>query len=178
MLNVEDSALLVIDIQIALARVIHDKDAVIENTRKMILGAKVLGLPILYTEQYPQGLGRTVPQLAELLDPDPITKLTFNCCGENTFVRELKELGREQLLVAGMETHVCVYQTVASLLEHGYGVHVLADAVGSRTVRNRDIALDKMRSLGAQLTSVEIALFELLKVAQGDAFKEILKIVK
>jgi len=177
-LNAESTALVVIDIQVALARVMHEKDRLIENARKLIQGAKVLGLPIIVTEQYPKGLGRTVPEIAELIDAKPIEKTAFSCCGEAAFVEAVEKLGRSQLVLCGIETHVCVYQTASGLAERGYEVEVAADGVSSRTVSNKLIGLDRMKDAGARLTSVEMALFELLEVAGGDAFKEIIKIVK
>lgn len=178
MLSTESTALIVIDIQVALARVMHEKDHLIENARKLIQGAKVLGLPIIVTEQYPKGLGRTVPEIAELIDAKPIEKTAFSCCGEAAFVGAVEKLGRSQLVLCGIETHVCVYQTASGLVERGYEVEVAADAVSSRTVSNKLIGLDRMKDAGARLTSVEMALFELLEAAGGDAFKEIIRIVK
>jgi len=178
MLEIKNTALIVIDVQVALARVMHEKDALIENVRKLVQGAGVLGVPALWTEQYPKGLGRTVPELADLMDSDPIEKTSFNCCGDDAFLAAVEKLGRKQLVLCGIETHVCVHQTAAGLLERGYEVEVAADAVSSRTTGNKLIALDRMKATGATLTSVEMALFELLKVAGTDQFKQMIKIVK
>ncbi len=178
MLNTGDTALLVIDVQEKLARVMHEREALIDSTAKIVRGANALGVPLLLTEQYPKGLGPTVPEVAAHIKIAPIEKLHFDCCGEPAFLAALSELGRRQLLVCGIEAHVCVYQTAAGLLERGFGVHVVADAVSSRTARNRDLALQKMASCGVRLTSVEMALFELLKVAGGDVFKQVMSIVK
>lgn len=179
MLDLENTVLVIIDVQDKLATVMSDKEELFLNLKKLIRGAQALEVPIIVTEQYPQGLGRTVPELAHFLsDVQPIAKLSFSCCGEEGFLREIKTLNRRQILIAGIESHVCVYQTVVDLLGIGYEVQVVGDAVSSRTARNKTIALDKMRSAGAGITSTEMALFELLKVAHGEVFKEISRIVR
>ena len=104
--------------------------------------------------------------------------MSFSCCEEDRFVQALKALNRKQVLIAGIETHICVYQTAVNLVELGYAVEIAVDAVSSRNVVNKDVALQKMKDFGVGLTSVETALFELLKVAEGQAFKQILEIVK
>lgn len=179
MLTTENSVLLVIDVQGKLAQIMHERDALFTNVRKMIKGAQVLGVPIIWVEQNPKGLGPTVPEIRELLAGlSPVEKFSFSCWGEKSFVDELKSLGRRQVLLAGIEAHVCIYQTAMDLLAAGYEVQVVADAVSSRTKENKEIALVKVRDLGAALTSTETALFELLRVAKGPKFKEILQIVK
>lgn len=179
MLDLENTVLVIIDVQDKLAPVMSDKDELFSNLEKLIRGAQALGIPIIVTEQYPQGLGSTIPELARFLSPiQPIAKLSFSCCGEELFLREIRALNRRQILVAGIESHVCVYQTVVDLLGIGYEVQVVSDAVSSRTARNKEIALDKMRSAGAGITGTEMALFELLKVAHGEVFKEISRIVR
>jgi nicotinamidase-related amidase len=178
MLNTDSTALIVIDIQVALTRVMHEKDRLIDKARRLVQGANALGLPIILTEQYPKGLGHTIPEIAELIEPEPVEKTAFSCCGEEAFVAAVEALGRRQLLLCGIETHVCVYQTARELAERGYEVEVVADAVSSRTIGNKLIGLDRIKASGAKLTTVEMALFELLKVAGGDAFKQVVKIVK
>ena len=179
MLSVEGSILVVVDVQGKLAELMDGKETLFENLRKMIRGAKVLGIPIIWVEQNPDGLGRTVPEIADLLaDIEPIAKMSFSCCGNEGFVEILKGLNRKQVLIAGIEAHVCVYQTAVGLTEMGYEVHVVTDAVSSRTAQNREIGLEKIKDAGGRLTSVETALFELLRVAEGEKFKEILRIVK
>lgn len=179
MLAMENTVIVLVDFQEKLARAMHEKEALLESTIKLVQGAKVLGLPIVWTEQNPKGLGSTVPEVAELLsDLQPVTKLSFSCCGEVRFMEQLDELNRKQALVAGIESHVCVYQTVMDLLHLGYEVQVVADAVASRTPENKAIGLERCRELGASITSTETALFELLRVAEGDKFKQMLKVVK
>ena len=179
MLRVDDTVLVVIDVQGKLAQLMHNKTELFKNLRTMILGAQVLDVPILLTEQYPQGMGATVPEVAELLEGvAPITKTSFSCCGENGFTEAFAALGREQAVLVGIETHVCVWQTAYDLLESDYAVHVVADAVSSRSADNKHVGLENMRDSGAILTCTETALFELLRVAEGPQFKEILKLVK
>lgn len=179
MLEVDNVVLVVVDVQEKLWAAMHEKEALAETTVKIVTGAKILGVPIIRTEQNPKGLGPTLPQVAELLnDSEPVTKLSFSCCGEEEFMKRFKEMNRRQILIAGMESHVCVYQTVADLCSMGYEVQVIADAVSSRTPENRAIGLERSRALGASITSSETALFELLKVAEGDTFKQMLKVVK
>ena len=175
----DQAVLLVIDVQEKFVPVIHDYPNVLDNITRAIRGAQILQLPILLTEQYPKGLGRTVAEIRDILQPcDPLEKISFSCCGEQAFMSRLKALKRRQLLVCGIETHVCVYQTCRDLLEGGYDVHLLGDCVSSRTLENRNLAINKLRSLGVQISGVEMALFELLRVAGSGEFKMISKIVK
>ncbi|MDP6543201.1 MAG: hydrolase [Phycisphaerae bacterium] len=178
MLEIDNTTLLVIDIQGKLASLMQDKERLYDNTARMLRAADVLGLDVICTEQYPDGLGATVDEVGEHLNVQPIPKLTFSCCGEEAFPTTLKQTGCTQVLVAGIETHICVYQTVRDLLADGYEVYVLSDAVSSRTEANRQLGLDRMKDAGAVLTSVEMALFEMLKIAKGDQFKQIARIVK
>ena len=174
MLNQETTALIVIDIQERLARAMFGREELVQSIRKLIKGAQVFPIPIVLTEQNPEGLGSTIAEIAGLLpDVKPIPKVCFNCCDSDPFVRQL-----ERLDLAGIEAHVCVYQTAVGLVKKGYEVQVVADAVSSRTTENREIGLDRARQAGAGVTSVETALFELLRVAEGDKFQRLLKIVK
>ena len=168
-----------IDIQGKLAQLVHDKALLFTNLQKLVKGVRVLGLPVLWVEQNPAGLGPTIPEVADLLpDVEPVSKMSFSSCRNDRFLQALKDVNRKQVLVAGIETHICVYQTAADLAAMGVEVHVVTDAVSSRTAENKAIGLQKMRDAGAVLTSVETALFELMGVAEGDAFKEIIRIVK
>lgn len=179
MLDKNNVVLIIIDVQGKLSQIMYKKNELFENLQKMIRGAKVLDLPIIWNEQLPEKLGETAPEIKSLLtDMEPVTKECFSCWGEPNFVTKLQQLNRNQVLVMGIETHVCVYQTTADLLKHGYEVHVVSDAVSSRSKSDRKAGLGKMKDLGAQLTSVEMALFEMLTVAAGPQFKEIIKIVK
>ena len=179
MLKMENVSLLIVDIQGNLAHAMHEKELLFKNMQKLIKGIQVLGLPILWVEQNPQGLGPTIPEIADILSNiQPISKMSFSSCRNDRFMQALKALNRKQVLIAGIEAHICVYQTAADLVDLGYEVQVVTDAVSSRNLVNKEIGLQKMRDSGVSLTSVETALFELLKVAEGEQFKEILKIVK
>ena len=172
------AALVLVDVQQKLLPAIHDREALVASCAKLARGMAALGVPIVWTEQNPKGLGPTVPEVAELLPGEAVTKVSFSCCGEPAFAEAVAALGRTQLVLAGIESHVCVWQTAADLLDGGHEVHICADAVSSRTPANRQIGLDRARAAGAAITSVEMALFELLDTAGDPAFKAILQIVK
>ena len=179
MLTTQNTALVIVDVQGKLATLMHDKEAFFANVVTLIKAAQVLELPILWNEQLPNKLGPTIPEIREVLaGREPLVKNAFSCCGNKDFVEKLRAAQRRQILLAGMESHVCVYQTAIDLLQSGYEVHVVADAVSSRTPENRQIGLDKIKDAGGQITSVETALFEMLQVADGDQFKQIIKIIK
>jgi len=174
----QDSVLFVVDYQDKLLPAIHDADRWVEAARRMIEAAKVLDVPILLTEQYPPGLGRTCSALSEALgDVQPIEKTLFSACVP-AVVDRLRELARPNVIVVGIEAHVCVQQTVLDLLRAGYTVYLCADAVGSRRPLDRDTAIDRCRQGGAIVTTTESATFELLGEAGTEQFKRILKIVK
>ena len=178
MLTTQDTVCVLVDLQDKLAAVMHDRQRVSRETCKLISGLGVLGVPVVHTEQNPRALGTTVAPVRELLTEPAIEKLAFSCCGQESFPARLRELGRPNVLLAGIEAHVCVYQTAVDLLGDGYRVQVVTDCVSSRTPQNLAIGLERMRAEGVVVASVEMCLFELLRVARGDAFKQILKIVK
>ncbi len=179
MLDLEKCCLVVIDVQERLYRAMRGKEAFRENLEKLLNGVRVLNVPIIATEQYPRGIGPTIPEIAALLEGAPvISKLSFSCCGDPAFFSAFGDLNRKQAIVAGIECHVCVYQTVMDLLDRGYEVQVVADGVSSRTEQNRDIGLQRMRDEGAKITSTEIVLFELLRTAGAEKFREISQILK
>jgi len=179
MLEAGKCALIIIDIQEKLTQLVYRKESLLENAQKLIKGIQVLEIPIIVTEQYPKGLGPTIPEIAALFPNfKPLPKVAFSCCGDEGFQRELLAVDRRQILICGIETHVCVYQTTVDLLASGYEVEVVGDVVSSRTAENREIALQRIRDEGAGITSVEMALFELMKVAQGPKFREVSQIVK
>ena len=179
MLTLANTALLVVDVQGKLAHMMNEKQRLFDNLHTIIEGAHILEVPIIVTEQNPAGLGRTIPEIAHLLtDTQPISKISFSCCRNEAFMQALQALNRKQILMTGIETHICVYQTTLELLNLGYDVQVVVDAVASRTADNKAIGLEKMKSAGANVTSTEMALYELLQVADGLQFKRILKIVK
>jgi len=179
MLNADNTILVVIDIQGNLYQSMDDKLFLLENNRKIIRGVSVFGIPLVVTEQTPQKLGPTIPEIGELLSGAAlIAKASFSCWKNQDYVRAVKTHNRKDILVAGIEAHVCVYQTVMDMLAEGYRVHVVADAVSSRTARNREIGMARMRDAGAAIVSTEMVLFELLQTAESDKFKDIFKIVK
>ena len=169
------TALVVVDVQEGFRRAIPDFERVAKATATLIAGAEALDVPVVITEQYPKGLGKTAPEVAGRLPEGtaPIEKVVFSAAEAEGF-----DLGgRDQALVCGIETHVCVSQTAIDLLEGGTEVHVPLDAVGSRTEENKRVGLHKMERAGAVLTSVEAALFELLGRAGTDEFKEIQRLI-
>jgi len=179
MLSEEQTLLIVIDAQEKLVEVMDKKEQLVQNIQTIIKGAKVLDIPIISIEQYPKGLGSTVSEIKECIsDNNPIEKDTFSCCQNNQFITTLESYNRKQILVAGVEAHICVYLTAIELIEHGYEVEVITDAISSRTEYNKKIAIEKMISKGIGITTVEMVLFELLKLAKGDIFKQVMKIIK
>lgn len=162
-----------------LAQLMHGKEVLFKNIQILIQAAKVLDIPILWCQQCPAALGPTVPEIAELLaGNEPINKSAFSCCGVETFSSRLNEMGRDQILLCGIETHVCIYQTAVDLLRKGFCVDVAADAVSSRTLDNKQIAIRRMAAEGANVTSIEMALFELLRTAEHPQFRQIAKLIK
>lgn len=179
MLTTAHSMLLVIDVQGKLADLAWRSEQIQKNIRILIEGMKALDMPIVATEQYPKGLGPTAPAIAELLGDSPvIEKNSFSCCGEFAFETKLAELHKTDIIVCGIETHVCVYQTTRDLLAMGYNVHLVTDAVSSRTEENWKLGVSVCSSLGAKATSTEMVLFELLKESGTERFKAISKLVK
>jgi nicotinamidase-related amidase len=168
------TTLVVVDVQEAFRKAVLDFDRVAENSAVLVEGARAVGVPVVATEQYPEGLGATVPEVAEHLTDDPLEKVCFSAADADGFSLD----GRNQVLVCGIEAHVCVSQTVLGLLSDGREVHVARDAVSSRTEENRELGLRRMEREGAVITSVETALFELLGAAGSDEFKTVQKLVK
>ena len=179
LLSQEDSVLMVIDMQGNLYESMQDKSFLLENVRKLVRGMQVFGIPVIVTEQIPEKLGPTIEPVVSLLPDAPrIPKSDFSCCGEEKIMKALKALERQQVLLCGIETHVCVYQTAVDRRGFGYDVHLVADAVSSRTALNREIGIRKLRDEGARLASTEMVLFELIRTADDPKFKEIFRIVK
>jgi len=179
MLTVEDAVLVIVDVQGKLATLMYEKEKFYDNVVRMIKGAQVMDLPILWNEQLPEKLGETIDPIKEVLPGQkPLVKKSFSCCGNDQFMKKLKAAGRSQVLLVGMETHVCVYQTAQDLLNDGYEVYLVADAVSSRSQENKETGIRAMTARGAKITCVEMALFEMLHTAEGDRFKQCIKIVK
>ena len=178
-INKELSAGLVIDIQEKLFPHMDQKEELLRRTTILLEGFKVLQIPMVITEQYPKGLGPTLEPLSKLLDKEPVLeKISFSCCGEPSFPDKLKSLGRPAIIICGIEAHVCVLQTVVDLLEEGYTVVVVEDCISSRNPADKRVAVERMRSEGAIITSCESVLFELARVAGTDEFKAISRLVK
>jgi nicotinamidase-related amidase len=171
-----DTGLLVIDVQTKLMDKIPERDRVVANIARLVEGAKVLGVPVQATEQYPKGIGPTVPELVSRLPPCP-EKLTFSCCGLPELVDQFRSRGIQKILLAGIETHVCVQQTALDLMAQGFRLYVAADAVASRKELDRDFGLRRMERAGVVLTTTEAALFEWTERAGTTEFKQISKLV-
>ncbi|MDA0336668.1 MAG: hydrolase [bacterium] len=179
MLQTADSIVVLIDVQGKLAELMYDKQQLYRQLLILLRGARILKIPILWLEQYPQGLGPTVPEIAAVLgDLEPIDKTSFSACGSPRFQQALLDSGRKSVVVAGIESHVCVYQTARDLLTEGYRVEVVADAVSSRSVDNRHAGLQRMAHLGAGMMSTEMLLFEWLRESGSAEFKEISRLVR
>lgn len=179
-LDRNNAVLAVIDVQDRLCRVMDE--AILEKLTGNITilqeAAGELGMPALATEQYVKGLGETLPVLKERLMEPAIEKMTFSCCGETSFPERLNALGRTQVIVTGMETHVCVLQTVIELLDAGYCVHIVKDAVMSRRKENWKVGIEAATAAGAVPTSTETVLFQLLRTAGSDEFRKLAKLVR
>lgn len=174
----ERTALVVVDLQEKLLPSIDEGARVLAQTRLLLHLARVLELPVIATTQYRRGLGETVPEVRALLPQPAIDKTSFGCFGDAGFRARLRELGRDTLLVAGVEGHICVAQTVLGALADGRLVHVAADAVGSRTAGNRALGLARMERAGAVVSSAEMAAYELVGRSDGPAFKALLPHLK
>ena len=179
-LDGEKAVLVVIDVQEKLVPAMNQDlyNQLIHHASLLIEGFKALDLPIIATEQYSKGLGHTVAELNGATDQHCIEKTTFSCCGEENFITALEKSGAKQVLIVGMESHVCVFQTVLDLLDRGYVVHLVSDAVSSRFKSDYDNAIRTAARAGAVITTTETALFQLVKVAGTDGFKVISKLVR
>ncbi len=178
-LSREKSALLLIDIQEKILAVMSNPDQVVANSLKLIKGFKALNIPIFYTEQYPKGLGSTSETLLKELEGlSPIQKMSFSCSGAGNFFTRLVDNNVSQVIIAGIECHVCVQQTAFDLIASGFQVDIAADAVSSRKEIDYRVAIDRMRAHKIEITTSEAILFELLNVCGTEEFKEISKIIK
>ncbi len=175
----EASLLLIIDVQAAMRKVMGSWEATVARVRQLGRAANALGVPVLVTEQYKKGLGPTDPELLQGLQISRVfQKEHFSACLEPTFLPEVQAFRRNRIVVAGMETHVCVLQTALDLIQSGFQVHLAADAVASRADQNREIAIDLLRQAGAVVSSAEIVIFQWARRANTAEFRRILPIVK
>jgi nicotinamidase-related amidase len=170
-------ALLVIDVQEKFRPAIQDFDKIVENISKLVEAFKVYGIPIIHTEQYPQGLGPTVKEL-DGIPSDPIEKLEFSCLKNKEFTKAIKDSHIRGLVVCGIEAHVCVIQTVLDALDAGLDVYLVEDAISSRKKDDKKIAIARAGREGAKHTSTEMIIFQLIDKAGTDEFKRIQKIVR
>jgi nicotinamidase-related amidase len=179
-LHRDRTVILVVDVQDRLTPAMPPETLarLVKYARALIHCGKTLGLPVLCTEQYPKGLGHTLPALAELLPSPPLEKVHFSCGADPVFQRTLETTGRKQVVITGMETHVCVFQTTRDLVAMGFDVQVCADAVSSRTEEHRVRGLDLCRQAGAVVTTAETAIFDLLHQAATPEFKAVSPWVK
>jgi nicotinamidase-related amidase len=172
----EDTVFVIIDMQERLFPAMAEKEELLGNVMKLVRFSKVLGLPVLVTEQ--EKLGSTLPEIKqELREVQPVSKVHFNCFGCEAFIERTAELNRKTLVLAGIEAHICVAQTALHAVS-GYRVHVVSDATASRSPHNRRIALDRMMQGGVVATSTEMVIYEILGEAGTDTFREVLKLVK
>ncbi len=179
MLKCEEAVLVFIDVQGKLHDIMHEKETLDGNLEKMIRCAQLLEIPLIGTEQIPVKLGPTSEPFKSLLEEAPmIAKSAFSCCGDPNFMDVFQSAGKRQVILVGIETHVCVYQTALDLLEAGIEVFIAADAVSSRSPENKTLALQAMRDAGAQILPTETILFALLRDAADPRFKELLKLIK
>ena len=175
----EKSIGLIVDVQERLVPVIHEHEKVIHNIDILIKGLKLLDVPLLWMEQYRKGLGDTVQPLRSELEPlTPIEKNCFSCCDQPLFMENLGLKNKQFVIIAGVESHICVMQTVVDLIDNGYIPVVVSDAVSSRTIENKKVGIERMCNEGAIISSVESILFELCRVSGTDAFKAISKLIK
>lgn len=175
-----DTLLVVVDVQEKMMKAIHDPDRVIDNICRLVRGCRTLNIPILVTEHYSKGLMYTVPEVQEALGDDykPLEKITFSAAKDLEFMQAFEAAGRQHILVCGVETHICVYQTARDLHNLGWTVEVVADAVSSRTEHNTRIGLDRLKQHSMDITSVEMALFDMMETADIPEFKTIAAIIK
>ncbi len=179
MLIKENTGLIVVDVQGKLARLVHNSETLVANSAKLIKGAQVLGLPILWLEQNSEKLGPTVDELSNLLDGrQPIEKFTFDGCAEPSFMKAVRQSDVNTWLVCGIETHICVYQTAMGLKHHGYRVQLVQDCVSSRIPENKQLGISKMTAHGVELTGLEMCLYELVKDCRRPEFRDILALIK
>jgi nicotinamidase-related amidase len=176
----EDTMAIVIDIQERLVPVIHDNEELLHNTQILIKGLQTLGIPMVVTQQYTKGIGMTVPALSEVFGEDfaYYDKLSFSCAGDEAILKKIEATGKKNVIICGIEAHICVLQTVIDLIANGYQVILVEDCVSSRKERDRQVGIKRAVSEGAILTSYESILFELTRVAGTEVFRSISRLIK
>ena len=176
--NTEQAIIVVIDMQEPFLRGIHERERVVANVGRLLKGAKILRVPTVSTVQNQKAMGDVIPELRSLLPSPPLEKMTFSCYADRRFSTDVDRSGRKQIILCGVESHICVSQTALAMLDAGFQVQVCADAVSSRTKENWQIGIEKIRQAGGLITATESVLFEMLHEAGSADFKEILQIVK
>ncbi len=181
MIQTQDACLVLIDVQGKLAQLMDEREIVLKNLLTLIQGIKLLDIPILWTEQLPDKIGPTIAPVAKPLESfglKPIIKETYSCWLSLEFQQQLKALDRRKIIIVGIESHVCVYQTVSHLIENHFNVHLVVDCVSARTHENRWLGIKRMKQLGAHIAGVEMLLCELMQTTRHPKFKEILQLIK
>jgi isochorismate hydrolase len=178
LVNRSESTFLIIDLQEKLMPVISQKDEVFANVNKLIVGAKILNVPIIVTEQYSKGLGHTCKEISLMDDQLVIEKMCFSSMLSDPLSEKLKDLNTKSLIIAGVEAHICVLKTALDALAKGYEVHIVADAVSSRKTFDREMALDRIKQAGGYIVTTEMILFQLMDFAGTEEFKQISKLIK
>jgi hypothetical protein len=179
MFEINRTVLVLIDVQGKLAQMMHGKEALFASLKTILKGMEILDVPVIWMEQLPDKLGPTTPSIAELLPGEtPIPKDSFSCCGNPGFMERFRLMNRDQVLLTGIESHICVYQTGVDLLQRGFEVQVVTDCVSSRTLLNKTLGIERIKQVGGSATSCEMILFELMKAARGEAFRHMVKIIK
>ncbi len=178
MLNSNNTLAILVDLQEKFIPVMYDKENLVYNSVKFFKGLKILDIPILITQQYTKGLGSTIDEVKKVVGDNYIDKITFDCCGNEEFLKLLKQYNKQNILLCGIEAHICVKQTALSLLSMDKKVYLVEDCISSRKEHDKNIAMYQLSQDSAKLTTYESVLFELLNKAGGDKFKEISNLVK
>lgn len=179
MIDKNSCAIVLIDIQEKLTPHIYDNNEIVQNIVTLIKGAKILGIPVVLNEQYKKGLGETIPEIKEVLEEyAPIDKSSFSCCADERSMQKIDSLQREHLIVAGVEAHICVLQSVLGLKNRGYKTYVAIDCIGSRKVLDKEVAVQRMIQEGIRVATLESILFEVVQNAKDEHFKDISRLIK
>jgi nicotinamidase-related amidase len=179
MINQNNSVLILVDVQQKLCPVMAGNTELVKNLSILVQGICTLDIPVIVCRQYPKAIGDIIPELQEHLGCiKPVDKMCFSCAGSEEFMEKLKSCGASHCIVCGIESHICVYQTVRDLQRLGFHTHVPLDGIASRTIENKHVAAERMRHEGATVTSVEMLLFELLQTSEHPQFKTISKLIR
>lgn len=179
LLNRDDTAFVMIDFQERLMPAINNNERLEAQTVKLAKGMKALGIPTVITQQYTKGIGETIPSIAEVLgDFQHVEKTSFSCMANEEFAAKIRELNKKNIVVCGIEAHICVQQTVLELMEEGYNVYIVADCIGSRSEEDKLWSITRMGEAGAVVTTYESVLYEILRTSKADGFKAVAAIVK